>query len=246
VEALEQHGVRPLLILDYGNPLYDDNLAPHTDEGRRAMAAWAAAAVAHFKGRGVMWEMWNEPNSLFWKPNVNVADYTRLALEVGEAIEAVAPDELYVGPATLQHRPAVPRGLLRGRAADALGCRDGSSLSPVESRDRGAGVREAARPHRALHAAWQGRFRSSAASGATPARGAASARAAGRVPAGDNGLTNFANNVADEHLVPNWHRRRRRPEAQEHHFGTVLHARRDPATQRLRRRSRRIAPMRLV
>jgi len=61
----------------------------------------AAAAVKHFKGRNVLWEMWNEPNGdQFWKPKKNVDDYIKLAMETGKAIKAAAPDELYVGPAT--------------------------------------------------------------------------------------------------------------------------------------------------
>src|SRR4029079_12333674 len=60
--ALDRHHIRAVLILDYSNRLYDDDLAPHTAEGRAAFARWAAAAASHFKGRGVVWEIWNEPN----------------------------------------------------------------------------------------------------------------------------------------------------------------------------------------
>src|SRR5436190_189141 len=75
-------------------------LAPHTDEGRHAFATWAAAGVTHFKGRGVLWEMYNEPNiSQFWKPKANVDDYIKLAIETGKAIKHAAPDELFIGPA---------------------------------------------------------------------------------------------------------------------------------------------------
>jgi hypothetical protein len=99
--ALRPHGIRAVFILDYANRLYDEGQAPHTDAGRAAMAKWAAAAVAHFKGQGVVWEMWNEPNiAQFWKPKPNAEDYAKLAVEVGKAIRAAAPEELYVGPAT--------------------------------------------------------------------------------------------------------------------------------------------------
>ena len=100
LESLDKHGLRAMLILDYHNRFYDDGLSPYTDEGRAAFARWAAAAVAKFKGRGVMWEMYNEPNISFWKPRPNPPDYIKLAIEVGKAIRATAPDELYVGPAT--------------------------------------------------------------------------------------------------------------------------------------------------
>ena len=98
--SLEAHGIRALFILDYGNKLYDGGQAPCTDAGRAAFARWAAAAVTHFKGRGVLWEMWNEPNIGFWKPEPNVTNYVALARAVGAAIRAAAPDEAYCGPGT--------------------------------------------------------------------------------------------------------------------------------------------------
>ena len=86
-----------MLILDYANPLYDNDQSPSSDEGRAAFAKWAAAAVVHFKGRGVLWEMYNEPNG-FWRPQPNVDDYVKLSLAVGQAIRAAAPEETLVGP----------------------------------------------------------------------------------------------------------------------------------------------------
>jgi hypothetical protein len=99
VKALESHHVRPYFILDYANPLYDNGMSPYTEEGRQAFGRWAAAAVEHFAGRGIMWEIYNEPNFRFWRPQPNTHDYVLLALEVGEAIRGAAPGEAYVGPA---------------------------------------------------------------------------------------------------------------------------------------------------
>ena len=101
LKELEPRKIGALFILDYGNPLYDDNLSPHTEAGRTAFAKWAAASVEHFKGRGVLWEMYNEPNiDQFWHPKANVDDYVKLALETGKAIRAAAPEEKYIGPAS--------------------------------------------------------------------------------------------------------------------------------------------------
>jgi hypothetical protein len=100
VAALEPHGIRAIFILDYSNRLYDGGASPHTDEGREAMGRWAVAAARHFAGKGIVFEMWNEPNIGFWKPKPNADDYAKLALAVGKAMRAGAPDELYIGPAT--------------------------------------------------------------------------------------------------------------------------------------------------
>jgi len=98
--ALATKNLRALLILDYGNPLYETNSAVATEAGRRAFSSWAAAAAARFKGHGILWEIWNEPNGSFWKPKANVEDYAALALAAAKAIHAAAPGEAVIGPAT--------------------------------------------------------------------------------------------------------------------------------------------------
>lgn len=109
MKSLDEHKIRALFILDYGNRLYNpgggsghpDTDAAHTPEFRRGYANWAAAAAKHFAGRGIIWEIWNEPNiSGFWKPQPNVEHYSMLALEACKAIRAVAPNECIIGPAT--------------------------------------------------------------------------------------------------------------------------------------------------
>ncbi|OQW97372.1 MAG: hypothetical protein BWK77_01875 [Verrucomicrobia bacterium A1] len=97
--ALDRQGIRALFILDYANRLYDEGLAPSSDAGRAAFAKWAVAAATHFKDRGILWEMWNEPNiDPFWKPKANVADYVALARTVGRALREATPGEAFVGP----------------------------------------------------------------------------------------------------------------------------------------------------
>jgi hypothetical protein len=97
--ALEPYHIRAIFILDYSNKYYDHGLSPYDAAGRQAFANWVAAAVERFHGRGVVWEMYNEPNSKFWSPKPNVQDYIKLAMKVGETIEETAPDETYIGPA---------------------------------------------------------------------------------------------------------------------------------------------------
>ncbi|MFO1519018.1 MAG: beta-1,4-xylanase [bacterium] len=100
MQALAPYGIHSLFILDYDNPLYDEGLSPHTDAGREAFANWAAAAVLHFRGKPVLWEIYNEPNfSRFWRPKANVADYIKLVLAVGEKVEQAAPESKLAGPA---------------------------------------------------------------------------------------------------------------------------------------------------
>jgi hypothetical protein len=99
IADLDRYRIRAILILDYGNRLYDQGLAPYSDTGRQAFANWVAAAVRHFHGHGIVWEMWNEPNGYFWKPKRNIQNYILLALKIGETIRETEPGETYIGPA---------------------------------------------------------------------------------------------------------------------------------------------------
>lgn len=98
--ALETHGMKPYYILDYSNPLYEEARSVRTGEGRIAFTKWALAAVGHFKGRGICWEIWNEPNGGFWAPRADVNEYTALAVMVSKAIKEAHPEEIVTGPAT--------------------------------------------------------------------------------------------------------------------------------------------------
>lgn len=99
VSALAARHIRPLFILDYGNDLYQSG-SPSTPEARDAFARFAAAAATHFAHAGVVWEIWNEPNIGFWKPEPNANDYAALALETAEAIRAADPHATVIAPAT--------------------------------------------------------------------------------------------------------------------------------------------------
>ncbi len=99
IAALRPYHIRAMFILGYENKLYDRGLAPYTSEGRQAFARWAVAAARHFRGEGVVWEMWNEPNWQTWTPKRNDGDYILLALAVGEALREEAAGTTYIGPA---------------------------------------------------------------------------------------------------------------------------------------------------
>lgn len=99
-EALKRRGVRPLYILDYGNPLYDDGLPPRSEEGRSAFARFAGRAAGEF-GAYALWEVWNEPNiAVFWKPQPNVGDYVKLAAAATTAVKGACPSCTVLAPAT--------------------------------------------------------------------------------------------------------------------------------------------------
>ena len=97
--GLTAHHIKPLFIFDYGNDLYQTG-APRSPEARAAFARFAAASVTHFKGKPILWEIWNEPNGSFWKPQANAAEYGRLALQTAQAIKEADPNATVLAPGT--------------------------------------------------------------------------------------------------------------------------------------------------
>lgn len=99
VAGLAERGIKPLFILDYGNALYQQG-APRSPEARAAFARFAAAAVRHYKGKPILWEIWNEPNGGFWSPRANVLEYRQLAFETAKAIKEADPKATLMAPGT--------------------------------------------------------------------------------------------------------------------------------------------------
>ncbi|QEH33307.1 Beta-xylosidase [Aquisphaera giovannonii] len=96
---LAKVGARPIFILDYGNPLYNQGLAPASDADRAAFARFAAAAARHYRGKRVLLEIWNEPNlDGFWKPKADRADYAKLAVAAARAIREADPHATVLAP----------------------------------------------------------------------------------------------------------------------------------------------------
>ncbi|MBN1420811.1 MAG: cellulase family glycosylhydrolase [Planctomycetes bacterium] len=98
---MSTRGVRILFILDYGHPVHTKGLGPATDAERAAFVRFASAAAEHFKGKRILWEIWNEPNlEHFWRPKPDAANYRKLAIETAKAIREKDPTALILAPAT--------------------------------------------------------------------------------------------------------------------------------------------------
>jgi hypothetical protein len=110
---LEKRGMSAIYILDYSNDLYEEKVAsknpifggeskdtasPQHPESVAAFGRWAAAAALHFRGKPVVWEIWNEPNIFFWKPKPDVRQYTELAIATCKAVHQAVPEAAIIGP----------------------------------------------------------------------------------------------------------------------------------------------------
>jgi hypothetical protein len=100
-EGCSKRGICILYILDYSNRLYESDRSVRTEQGRRAFAAFAEAAAARYSGKGILWEIWNEPNiKLFWRPQPSVDDYCELVKATATVLKKADKTGLVVAPAT--------------------------------------------------------------------------------------------------------------------------------------------------
>lgn len=114
-----KRGIQILYILDYSNKLYESDRSVRTEAGRKAFAAFAEAAAKRYAGKGILWEIWNEPNlKHFWNPQPSAEDYCKLVEEAAGRIRKADPTGQVVAGATSQiplgwFEDCFKRGLLK-------------------------------------------------------------------------------------------------------------------------------------
>jgi hypothetical protein len=93
--------LKSIVILGLGNRLYDS--PPTSAASIAAFAAFAAAAARRYRGAGVTWEIWNEPDlTRFWPPKPDLSAYGRMAAAACVAIKRQDPQAVVIGPASAQ------------------------------------------------------------------------------------------------------------------------------------------------
>ncbi|MCB1887693.1 MAG: hypothetical protein KDH20_08805 [Rhodocyclaceae bacterium] len=141
-------GLRPLLILDYGNALYGAGL-PVTAAQREAFARYAAFVAARYKDQVAYLEIWNEWNEGLGshsRPRIkgSADDYVALLRVVVPAIRRVAPTVRILAGATAH---IDRRWSVRMAALGGLDLVDGFSVHPYTYAHTDAVLR---RPERAI------------------------------------------------------------------------------------------------
>lgn len=129
------HGLSPLLILDYGNPLYESDGLVLTDEARAGFANYAAWMVRRYKGSVRYYEIWNEwylgagskstPRTI---PSVSA--YVDILKAVYPVIKRIDPDAVVLAGATGDHRTDWYQEFARAGGLEYV---DGMSVHPYVS-----------------------------------------------------------------------------------------------------------------
>lgn len=108
IDNLIARGMQPWICLCYGNQLYDDRAKTvfgavgcppiHTEEQKKAWAAYVTALVSRYKGRVTWFEVWNEPDGDWcWKHGASGVEYGKFVADTAKAIREGNPDAKVIG-----------------------------------------------------------------------------------------------------------------------------------------------------
>jgi hypothetical protein len=107
VDKLLERGVQPWLSVSYGNSLYTPEASPdgtgfvpiYTDGERSGWVAYVKELTRHYRSRVSHYEVWNEPDAGFFKPNPDPALYVELVKLTSDAIKSEFADAQIIGGA---------------------------------------------------------------------------------------------------------------------------------------------------
>ncbi len=91
-------GLDTLIILDYGNPLYEEGNAPTKRKSIKAFGRYCYTLAKELKGKVKYFEVWNEPNvDGFWRPRHDAKAYVRLLKKAYASLKKGNPEATVLG-----------------------------------------------------------------------------------------------------------------------------------------------------
>ncbi|WP_155010349.1 cellulase family glycosylhydrolase [Priestia megaterium] len=133
--SLIDNGIQPYYILDYSNKLYEDNQSITTKQGEDAYIRYVSEVVSRYKNKGIIWEIWNEPNGGFWYPKPNIQEYSSLVKRASKAIKKNDPSGIVVAPALAGITPESLNWLEEIFKKNTLGYIDAVSVHPYRGKN---------------------------------------------------------------------------------------------------------------
>lgn len=98
VEGLTARGVQIILCVNGGHPAHTATTSVRGPEEMRAWREFVGRMAERYGGRIRHWEVWNEPNTVwFWKPAPSAREYSDLLRETAQLIRSRIPDAVILG-----------------------------------------------------------------------------------------------------------------------------------------------------
>jgi hypothetical protein len=98
INGLHENGIEMGLCITGGHQLFTGSRAPVTPEAIAHWRSFVEIFVNRYKDKITHWELWNEPNTVwFWKPYPKAADYVALMKEFHQIIKDIQPEARIIG-----------------------------------------------------------------------------------------------------------------------------------------------------
>jgi len=98
VNGLQKKRIEIALCINGGHKRYTESLAPNSPETIKHWKLFVTAFVSRYRDQINHWELWNEPNTVwFWKPYPKSKEYVNLMKEFSAIIKRADPDALIIG-----------------------------------------------------------------------------------------------------------------------------------------------------
>ena len=110
--SLAGNNLRPIITLGISNSLYGAYYRIRGQDQQVAFGNFVRAITERYKGRHVIWEIWNEPNiAAFWRPTAgaklttetSLLEYLQMVKVIVPIIRARDPEALVIGPAAANY-----------------------------------------------------------------------------------------------------------------------------------------------
>lgn len=100
IDGLLENKIEIALCVNGGHAKYTDRKAPVSEEAIAYWKDYVTVFVSRYKDKIKYWELWNEPNTVwFWKPSPKAADYVALMEEFHSIVKDLIPDARIIGGA---------------------------------------------------------------------------------------------------------------------------------------------------
>ncbi len=97
VPVVLNSGMKMVVMLAYGNSLYERY--PKSPAAISAFSRFCRLAIERYQGKGILWEIWNEPNhERFWEPVPNPTEFSTLLKATINELKATFPNEYIMAP----------------------------------------------------------------------------------------------------------------------------------------------------
>ena len=133
INTAKENGKKVIAVMAYGSPWTGDKDRYISNENIHHFLNFLSVVVNRYKGKVDAWQIWNEPNFMFWNGSDN--EYFELSKLSAECIRETYPDAYIIGGGLWR----TPKGFIRGmHKAGAFENLDAISFHPYAVNPSGA------------------------------------------------------------------------------------------------------------